>query len=127
MSLRERNDCTLEALVPKASAIHSSDLPASTHSRICLMCGLRAMRFFESVMLPVPPYLPCLSRRNVWKRLIYELLTLPDNILLSERIFKASCLECSSHPLASPHRTLPTEAGRLAHRVPYAALGLSTC
>src|SRR5215204_5775313 len=89
MSLRERNDCTLEALVPKASAIHSSVLPWSTHSRISLMCGLRAMRFFESVMLPILLITLVCPAGDVWKRLIYELLTVPDNILLPKRIFKA--------------------------------------
>src|SRR5918997_6157359 len=51
MSLRERKDCTEEELVPRASAIHSSVFPASTHSLICSMWGFNAMRFLESAML----------------------------------------------------------------------------
>jgi hypothetical protein len=34
MALRERKDCTLEGLVPRALAIHSSLLPSSTQRRI---------------------------------------------------------------------------------------------
>src|SRR5918998_3182369 len=79
MSLRERKDCTEEELVPRASAIQSSVLPASTHSRICSMWGFNAMRFLESAILPPAP--SCLSTRSLLmlcvKLLIDELLMLP--------------------------------------------------
>src|SRR4028118_975601 len=99
MSLRERKDCTDEALVPKASAIHSSVLPASTHSRICVMCGLRAMRFFESVILPPTPYLllPGSVPRMVWIRLAMNswpfLYILPPQRVLKASIHAANTFE----------------------------------
>src|SRR4028119_841030 len=92
MSLRERNDCTDEALVPKASAIQSSVLPASTHSLICLICGFRAMRFLESVILPITPHLPPPESVSPYglNKANYELLTVPVIILPLKRSLQAS-------------------------------------
>src|ERR687885_2861357 len=112
MSLRERNDCTLEALVPKASAIHSSDLPASTHSRICLMCGLRAMRFFESAMLPTSPYLPLSVPPVRCGKDCSVIINCTNNILPSEQFCNFKAFD--------PEGRVPlgVAARRTKHRVP---------
>src|ERR687898_3186085 len=86
MSLRERKDCTEEALVPRASAIQSSVLPASTHSLICSMWGFKAMRFLESAMLPpAPSYLSTISQVCDAKWSIHELPSMLVGILTPRR------------------------------------------
>src|SRR5918998_3766118 len=86
MSLRERKDCTEEELVPRASAIQSSVLPASTHSLIWSMWGFNAMRFLESAILPPAPSGPSsdYDERFV-KQFIDELLMMSLGILPSHR------------------------------------------
>src|SRR5918999_3082691 len=87
MSLRERNDCTEDALVPRASAIQSSVLPDSTHSLICSMCGFNAIRFLESAMLTrAPSYLSTGSSGGaIVVRPIHELPSMLVGILTPRR------------------------------------------
>src|SRR5215203_3297913 len=48
MALRERNDCTDDALVPRALAIHSSLLPSSTQRR------MSTTNFLSDALLFIP-------------------------------------------------------------------------
>src|ERR687893_817090 len=118
MSLRERKDCTDEALVPRASAIQSSVLPASTHSRICSMWGFIAMRFLESAILPPAP--SCLSTRSLLMLCVKLLI---DGLLMMPGAFYHLPWLPRPHPRLRPHpqmarsipRALPHHPRHLPH------------